>query len=122
MQMDKVSGLQEYYDPNDDISSQIKKKYDFREHSPTKRLDNCGHKIYRVWFNFPPKETNSIESAVCLNFKLFIKLRVYFKDEESCEEFTLAAYPSYRLKNLVNIAFGPEVGRKTQVRESLFCG
>jgi hypothetical protein len=47
---------------------------------------------------------------------------IYFKDEESCEEFTLAAYPSYKLKNLVNIAFGREVGRKTQVRESLFCG
>jgi len=120
-QMDKASALQENYDRNADMISQIKKMdYEFNQHSPTKRLDNSGHEIYRVWFNFPPKRPTSIISQ--RNKTLFIKIKIFFFDEITFEEYTMEAFPWYTLKNVVNIAFSRKLTGKIQVRESLFCG
>ena len=53
MQMDKVSGLQEYYDPNDDIRSQIKKKNDLENIAQLKGLTIVAIKSIEYGSIFP---------------------------------------------------------------------
>ena len=115
MQMDEIPALH----PNAEIKSQIE-KFDFIQHCPTSRLTTCFHEIYRLWFNFPPNKPKSIDPSKSYT-NLSINLRIYFFDNQTCDEYTLIARPRDTLYQLAKIAFGGELSRKIQVRESFFC-
>jgi len=105
------------------IKKLIKRCYDFNQHSPTSRLVSCvDSKVYRLCFNTSIITRTHDSASGESNKAVLIKLRIFFKNEESCEEYNVEAIPSWTLKQLANNCFETQVVSKIWVREIVFYG
>jgi len=105
------------------IKNLIKDSYDFNKHSPTSRLISCvNSKVYRLCFNTSNIIRTHDSASGKSNKEVLIKLRIFFKNDESCEEYNVGAFLSWTLKQLANDCFESQLVSKIWVRESVFYG